>query len=120
MERMTDTKELVERLQETISRIEQSPQRVVGGAGGQTMEATAKATIKQISLWDLETLYEAADAITTLEAENSRLEEEVNRLETVLEECKELCTWGGVNDTLEALQTVEYCIHAALSGIKND
>lgn len=50
-------------LREALARIERSPQRIRGGVGGQTMEATAKATIREISEWDLEAVYQAADWI---------------------------------------------------------
>lgn len=69
-----DVKALVDRSKEVLARIEASPQRTIGGADGQTMEATYKATLKQISLWDLETLYEITSALETLSARIGVLE----------------------------------------------
>lgn len=55
--------ELLARLDAVIERVETGPKRTVGGAGGQTIEASTRATVCQISLYDLETVYEARDAL---------------------------------------------------------
>ena len=61
--------DLVERLNEILTRIEQSPKRSRGGAGGQTIEATLASQLVQVSMLDVETVYEARDTLEALQAE---------------------------------------------------
>lgn len=60
---MDERAELIARLDEAFARVATSKARVRGGAGGQTIEATAKATMREISDWDLELLALAAEAL---------------------------------------------------------
>jgi hypothetical protein len=57
--------DIIERLDDVCGRLLGAKTRVRGGAGGQTIEATAKATVRDISDWDLETLL---DVLTLLRA----------------------------------------------------
>ena len=49
------------------------PTRPVGGAMGQTVEATSRAPICQITAWEAESLFTVADALDEARAENARL-----------------------------------------------
>ena len=69
--------DLVKRLNEVLSCIEQSPKRTQGGAGGQTIEATLASQMVQVSMLDVQTMYEARDAIEALQTENTRLKTEM-------------------------------------------
>lgn len=66
---MADEDELLARLDDVGNRVGASRTRIRSGAGGQTMEATSKATFHEISAWDLEVVYDAAAAIRRLRAE---------------------------------------------------
>lgn len=58
---------LIDRLENTLAVVSTSPARTLPGAGGQTLEDTAKATIRQISDWQIETLFEVLDHLKNLD-----------------------------------------------------
>ena len=86
---MTITIEEAERIAEdaaqALSAASTSRPRYMPGAGGQTLEATAKSTLRQISDWHLEPLFEAVHAIRTLAEERERWKERAERAEAEAE-----------------------------------
>ncbi|SLN74832.1 hypothetical protein ROJ8625_04109 [Roseivivax jejudonensis] len=56
--------DLVARLDDALQRAERGPKRIAGSVNGQTIEAAARATLCQITLYDLEAVYEARDVLS--------------------------------------------------------
>lgn len=78
--------DLIERLRETASRVLGTRARFPFGVGGQTVEASAKGEMHDISAWDAEIMHEAADRIATLTRERDEAVARVAVLEAALQE----------------------------------
>ena len=66
--------DLTERLREIISAAKSRPKRSASGISGQTIEAMLRSVICQITEYELEFIYEAADTIDALRARVAELE----------------------------------------------
>lgn len=119
---MTITTEEAERIVEeathAFSAASTSRPRYSPGAGGQTMEATARATIRQISDWHLELLFEAVHALRTLAPERDAAIARAERAEAEAERLREALHKIANGDGVYGMQAGEYkaIARAALEG----
>ena len=108
-----EARALVERLTEVAQTVASRKERIASGICGQTIEAMARSTFREISDWELEALYEDAAALTAALAEIERLETQIRSLDHALNFILSDAAWTPKHLVCESIIA---CINALRKG----